>query len=56
MTKQWEFYNEDKEKAKKIAEKYNISELVAQIIANSSVNIVSMLRFTAQKYKINYNS
>ena len=37
MNKKWEFYNSDVEKVKKIAEKYNISELLATVLVNRGI-------------------
>ena len=37
MTKQWKFYEENNEQTEKIANEFNISKLVAGIIANRNI-------------------
>ena len=54
MNKKWEFYNSDVEKVKKIAEKYNISELLATVLVNRGIieekNIETFLNSTRNDF------
>lgn len=44
MTKQWKFYDEDDNKIKDIQEKFNVGNLVANIIANRNVGTDEEIR------------